>query len=235
MYADPDTLGKFRWRPEFINPIPFLNSLANNGNSMLGFNMKFSPYKNFQLYSQLLLDELDWQRFSDYSSIKNKTGFQLGTKFFNAFNISNLYLQFEYNQVRPYTYSAQNPVEAYTHYNEPLAHPLGANFREFLGKMNFRKVRWQFDAGCSFAVKGADAAGTNWGSDIFLNDHTAQLGFPSSGNYISQGVRTELINSSLKLSYILNPKSTLNISLGYQHHSQSSSLIKNSTISFTSA
>jgi len=229
MYANPDSLGKFHWQAEFLNPIPFVNSIANRGNNMFGLNMKLYVSHSFQLYAQLAIDELDWNRLSVWSSIKNKNGIQIGGKYFNPFNIENLYFQFEYNQVRPYMYSSENPAEAYTHYNEPLAHPLGANFKEIITIANYRKARWFFDAHFAYSLSGLDNNNSNWGSDIFLSDRSAQLGYPSDGNYIAQGVRSQLLNSDLKISYILNPKNTLNFSVGYQHRSQSSSLSRNIT------
>jgi hypothetical protein len=229
MYANPDSLGRFHWQAELLNPLPFINSLANRGNNMFGINLKVYLMKSVQLYAQLALDELDWKHLSAWSSIKNRTGVQAGIKYFDVFSIQNLYVQLEYNQVRPYTYAANNPAEAYTHYNEPLAHPLGANFREFLTIANYKKERWQVDAHFAYSVSGLDNNNSNWGSNIFLGDQSAQLGNPSDGNYIGQGIHNQLLNSNIKISYILNPKSTLNISMGYQYRSQSSSLLKSRT------
>ena len=55
-------------------------------------------------------------------SWKNKYGYQLGVKYFNAFNVNNLMLQFEYNRARPYTYSHNTIVLNYGHANESKAH-----------------------------------------------------------------------------------------------------------------
>jgi hypothetical protein len=60
-------------------------------------------------------------------------GLQLGAKYINALGIKNLDLQLEYNRVRPFTYSHRDSVANYTHYNQPMAHPLGANFSETIG------------------------------------------------------------------------------------------------------
>ena len=68
-------------------------------------------------------------------------GFQLGAKYFDAFNIPNLYLQAEYNQVRPYTYSHNSVVLNYGHNNQSMAHLWGANFREFVAIGRYRKDR----------------------------------------------------------------------------------------------
>ena len=63
----------------------------------------------------------------------NKFGIQLGAKYFNAFDVENLYLQAEYNAIRPYTYSHKELNYNLGHNNQPLAHLWGANFREFVG------------------------------------------------------------------------------------------------------
>ena len=57
--------------------------------------------------------------------------------------------------VRPYTYAHHNPQQNYAHYNQPLAHPLGANFSEFLVMANYKYKRWQLDGKLIFAKYGA--------------------------------------------------------------------------------
>ena len=49
---------------------------------------------------------------------------QLGAKYVDAFGINNLDLQLEMNRVRPFTHSHNDSISNYTHYNQPLAHPL---------------------------------------------------------------------------------------------------------------
>ena len=56
--------------------------------------------------------------------------YKLGGKYFDAFTVKNLDLQGEMNMVRPYTYTHYDSTANYTHYNQPLAHPLGAGFAE---------------------------------------------------------------------------------------------------------
>ena len=73
--------------------------------------------------------------------------YRLGVKYVDAFNIKNLDLQFETNRVRPYTYSHFDSVANYTHYNQPLAHPLGANFQEYIGILKYQPApRWYINA-----------------------------------------------------------------------------------------
>ena len=77
--------------------------------------------------------------------VKNKFGYQLGYKIFNTFSVDKLTLQTNNKIDRPYTYSHSNTYQNYAHYNQPLAHPLGANFSEYLFLINYK---WKKFIGC---------------------------------------------------------------------------------------
>jgi hypothetical protein len=77
----------------------------------------------------------------------NKFGIQLGGKYIDAFGIKNLDLQLEMNRVRPFTYAHYDTINNYTHYNQPLAHPLGANFQELIGIARYQPFpKWNIYA-----------------------------------------------------------------------------------------
>ena len=48
---------------------------------------------------------------------------QFGGKYIDAIGVKNLDLQAEINIIRPFTYSHNDTIANYTHYNQPLAHP----------------------------------------------------------------------------------------------------------------
>jgi hypothetical protein len=127
----------------YLNPIIFYRSIElQNGsfdNSVIGLDAKANVAHRFQFYGQLLLDEFQ------LSEIKagngwwgNKYAVQVGGKYIDVFNVRNLDLQLEYNVVRPFTYSHSDSVANYTHYNQPLAHPLMANFSELIAKVRYQ-------------------------------------------------------------------------------------------------
>ena len=133
----------------------------------------------------------------------NKYGIQLGAKYIDAFNISNLDLQVEMNRVRPFTYSHDDSISNYTHYNQPLAHPLGANFQEVIGIARYQPApKWLVEAKAIYYYQGKDTGSTSYGSNIFLPDElpyrTMDYGF-----YVGSGVKTKVFYSSLLLSYEL--------------------------------
>jgi hypothetical protein len=96
--------------------------------------------------------------------------------------------------------------------NEPLAHPLGANFMESATFLNYRYKRLFIEAKCVYAFYGGDSAGTDFGKNIFIS----YVNRPSDyGNYTGQGFQTTLITASLRAAYILDTRMNLKIELGF--------------------
>jgi hypothetical protein len=100
---------------------------------VLGADIKWNFLNRFSLYGQLVLDEFTKDKmFGRTKDWANKWAYQLGLKYINVAGINNLDAQFEINQVRPYVYQHRYKSQNWIHYNQSLAHPLGANFREML-------------------------------------------------------------------------------------------------------
>lgn len=189
----------------YLNPVIFYRSIElQNGsfdNSVAGLDFKANVAKRFQVYGQLLLDEFK------LSEIKagdgwwgNKYGIQLGAKYIDAFGVDNLDLQVEMNRVRPFTYSHTDSVANYTHYNQPLAHPLMANFQELIGIARYQPApKWMLQAKAIYYKQGRDSTATsNFGSNIFLPNATRQGDY---GYSIGAGWKANVLYSSLLVSY----------------------------------
>jgi hypothetical protein len=112
----------------FLRVAEHQNGSADN--AIVGFDAKANIAKTLQIYSQLTLDEFKLSEVTGGNGWwGNKFGVQMGVKYIDAFKIRNLDLQAEYNVVRPYTYSHSDSVANYTHYNQPLAHPIRSEFQ----------------------------------------------------------------------------------------------------------
>ena len=164
-------------------------------------------------YSQFIIDEFSSADvFGGEKSWKNKLGFQVGVKYFNAFNIDNLYLQAEYNQVRPYTYSHNTIVLNYGHNNQSMSHLWGSNFKEFIGIARYEKGRLFGSAKVVFGEKGFDFNdGTddfNYGGDIYRDERDRPGDF---GQEIAQGNTTSIFHSEIQAGYLINPSTNLKV------------------------
>ncbi len=210
----------------YLNPIslfrPLEFSINSPDNVLVGINAKYKLPLNSYFYGQLVLDEfsLDNMKSGDdwYGS---KYGYQLGAKMYDAIGLENLTLQAEYNLVRPYTYAHHDPRQNYAHYNQPLAHLLGANFSEKLFIINYRKDRWVASAQIMIAKYGDKIKGdpTSYGKDIYMSTGEFEepsgfihAGRPSNfGIEMYQGNLTEINYLQLNIGYLINPSTNFKI------------------------
>jgi len=222
----------------YLNPVIFYRSIEQQSgsfdNSVAGFDIKANVAKKFQIYGQFLLDE-----FSRVESRKgngwwgNKFGIQAGAKYIDAFKIKNLDLQVETNRVRPFTYSHRDSVANYTHYNQPLAHPLGANFQEFLGIARYQPApRWLLHAKAIYFKQGKDTGTTSFGGNIFLPNippfRKMDYGFD-----VGSGVTTKTALASMLVSYELRPNLFIEAFSLYRRQSANLNSFKKNTTLFS--
>jgi hypothetical protein len=209
-----------RDRYEFSYMIPVIfyraieRGLGSPDNVNIGFNFKAIAAKHLQFYGQLMLDEFTAKEmFANNGYWANKYGIQLGGKYFDAFGVRNLDLQAELNMVRPYTYSHYDSTSNYTHYNQPLAHPLGADFRELIGVLKYQPVKNLYiSLKGMYYQQGVDTGSSNYGSDPFKNYRTRTQDY---GVGMINGVKTTCALLNLNLSYEL--RENLFIDLGATH------------------
>ena len=201
---------------QYLNPIIFYRhiegSIGSPDNAVAGFDFKANVAHRLQFYGQFLLDEFVLSKVkNDPTSWVNKFGIQAGVKYVDAFGIKNLDLEAEMNRVRPFTYSHNDTVANYTHYNQPLAHPLGANFQEFIGIAHYQPApKWTIDARAIYYYQGLDSAGKNFGGNIFENYTTRVM---DDGFKVGSGAKATCFNGTLQVSYELKENLFLDASL----------------------
>lgn len=202
----------------FLNPIIFYRAIEfstgpRSGNALVGLSSKYKFSDKFVAYSQLIIDEFSTSDiFGGEKSWKNKLGFQLGAKYFRPFDIDNLFLQFEYNQVRPYTYSHNTIVLNYGHNNQSMAHLWGANFKEFIAIARYEKNRLFGSAKVIVGERGYDfndgEDNFNYGGDIYRDERDRPSDF---GIEIAQGNTTSVFHGELEAGYLINPSTNLKV------------------------
>ena len=217
IWAATDDLGNRRgFDVSYINPFIFLRPLEySNGspdNALIVLTSKYKLLKGLTLYGQFALDEFEAKNFfKGNGSARNKWGLQIGARGANIFEIKGLNYLLEYNTARPYTYSSRNLIGSYTNYSEPLAHPFGANFKEFVGTLSYAIHRFNFNTKINLAKYGYDIGTSNYGKDPFKPYNTS---VSSAGNKIAQGLETSLFYLDNRISYLINPKTNLRLELG---------------------
>ena len=197
---------------QYLNPVILYRTveqfLDSPDNALIGINGKWNMLRGVQLYGQLILDEFKLSEITAGNGWwANKYGLQTGVKYYNVANIDHLDLQVEYNTARPYTYAHRDTLEgfpnqnvaSYTHYNQPLAHPLGANFTELAVELRYRPTPRLFLRGRAvMAQYGQDPTGQNFGGNPLLPLESREADF---GNFTGQGITTDVSLLTLEASY----------------------------------
>ena len=132
-----DKSTRFRYSCDFITE----ESNSSTGGYLLYLMFGSTSREKFLIDEFALADVREANQ-----SWRNKFGYQIGAKYFNAFTIENLLLQLEYNHIRPYVYSHSTPITNYGHNNQSLGHQWGGNAREVVAIARYFKGRWFGDA-----------------------------------------------------------------------------------------
>jgi hypothetical protein len=214
-----------------FNPVLYTN--VESGNDALkdkkftGFDIKMNLAKKVQVYAQTMVDKLNTSELqNDWWG--NRFGYQVGLKYVDAFKIKNLDVQLETNRVRPYTYASNDSATSYTHYNQQLAHPLGANFEEYICIVKYQPVKKIFlEAKAIYYKQGLDSSmsgvNQNYGSNVFAFTNTRPF---DNGFSVGRGNAATCTIVTLLASYEL--RENLFIDLSYLNR-QFTSLTTSST------
>ncbi|WP_443936869.1 gliding motility protein RemB [Pedobacter sp. MW01-1-1] len=216
IWQDADSTGKRGFDPTYLNPIIFLRTVEGmNGspdNALIGFTGKYKLFSNLTLYGQIALDEFTFSKaIAGNGYWGNKFAFQLGLRGFDAFKVKGLNYLAEFNTARPFTYSQRTSLLNYGHYVQALAHPMGANFREFVTIWNYQFKRWNFYGQFNYANYGLNIGPLDYGQNI---NQSYNERFKDEGYKTGDGLGTNFYYGDARVSYTINPKYNLRLELG---------------------
>ncbi|MGB1294384.1 MAG: hypothetical protein ACPG6V_02810 [Flavobacteriales bacterium] len=235
----------------YLNPIIFYRSLeflngSEGVNVLLGGNAQYKLSDSYALYGQFILDEFKINEFFAGNGYwGNKYGFQLGVKGFNVLKVKNLNITSEINYVRPFTYSHETSnspnlggLSNYGHLNQSLAHPLGANFFEWISTGSYQYNRWVVNGELMIATKGFDNPGENFGGDIYQSNLYGNRPLGDYGYDNISGNKANIFLLSGRVGYIVNPMYNLKFEAGitireFSPEVETSTLQKRSDVIFT--
>lgn len=218
---------------QYLNPIIFYRhiegTVGSPDNAVAGVDFKANVAHRLQFYGQFLLDEFILKQVKNNpKSWVNKFGLQAGVKYIDALGVKNLDVQLETNRVRPFTYSHYDTIANYTHYNQPLAHPLGSNFQEVIGIINYQPApRWYVYARAIYYKQGLDTTGGNAGGNIFKNYNTR---LANDGFEVGGGRKATCLNGLVQVSYELRENLFFDLSLLQRNLSLAGAADRNSTM-----
>lgn len=212
-----DTLQNRQLDINYLNPVIFFRpveySLGSSDNSLLGIGAQYKINSSMSVYGQGLLDEFVLAQIkADSGWWANKFGLQIGFKAFEPFKLKGFYFQTEYNAVRPFTYSHGSVLQNYAHFYQPLAHPMGSNFRDWVTIVQYR-YKWIVVSNKTVIGNyGSDTAGLNYGGNMFESYRKRAQDYH---NFIGQGLNNELFYNKTSIEIVLMKQNNLRFELAY--------------------
>jgi len=220
----------------YINPVLLIGSLGPSkpipDNTFGGFTAKYKIFDKAAVYGQLLLDNY----INSSGSNAHTYGYQLGIRGADIFKVNSLNYILEYNTVKPYAYTGSQPITSYTQYEEPLGDPLGANFTEAIGILNYSIGKFDLQGQLNYAKYEVSNLGQNNGMSLTpaLIPPVYVYGLlPATIPVAGQGIPTNLYYAEGTASYLVNPKYNLRIELGALYRNETNSLGNTKTVLFT--
>ena len=200
--------GRNGFELSYLNPVIFYRAIemqlgSGGSKATVGIDFKANFLKSMQLYGQLAISEFVFKEIRNYNrgSWMNKQALQLGAKYIDVAGINNLDLQVEMNLVRPFMYTHNDSNTAFVHYNKELAHPLGANFGEYIAVLKYQPIpRLYLTGKLMYYKQGLDSMGVNMGNDLFRSYLTRPREY---GFYIGTGIPAKQFLASFSASYEL--------------------------------
>ncbi|MCB9262570.1 MAG: hypothetical protein H6607_09370 [Flavobacteriales bacterium] len=236
IFARNDSNQQAGFELNYLNPIIFYRAvehgLNSSDNAFLGTDWKWNFAINKQFYGQFVLDEFHKNElFGRTGSWVNKWGMQAGVKWFNVLKISNLDFQLETNLVRPYVYTHFKPDQSYTHFDQPIAHPMGANFKEVLAIVRYQPIpKLSFTLKAFNILHGTDSSYTSFthsGGNINAGYNNRQK---EKGIKIGDGLKDKLQIFDVSASYQFYNRTYFDLRLVYRNAKREAPLNSNKAI-----
>lgn len=179
-----------------FNPLFMVNPFLNNPYyvNKIGLNLSYVFLGRARVYFEFAENPADWDQYSTL----------IGFSTWNLFT-KNLDLCIEYSMVRASEDpSNTNLTDYYSHYSQSLGHTLGSGFQEIYFRLSYEYKRMLLLVAMNFADRRVADAQV-WG---FVNEsEPLPSNTPSMANSF-------ILNS--ELAYLFNPKTNMNIALGYR-------------------
>lgn len=175
---------------------PTVYGLDSTQNVVLGANLKLKITRNLFLYGQYVLDK----------SGESFTGWQAGLNVKNL-PLRNMTLRLEYNEGGQGLYTHRNSIQSYTHMNQGLAHPLGTNFKEYIGILQHSTGRFWSELKAVYQHHDGGPRGFALTPSNEINNAPPQPG----STFISD----------LRFGYLMNPTSNINAIIGWTYRDRS--------------
>ncbi|MDP2365912.1 MAG: capsule assembly Wzi family protein [Ignavibacteria bacterium] len=134
----------------YLNPFLFYRSVdhmfeggggSNVGNNgSLFMDLKYKPYRGYQLYGSLYIDELSVEDILKGDNARNQFAWSMGAKAYGILS-PHLGLNIEYTRILPWVYSNFVPTQTYTNSGYLMGHYIGQNADQIFVQLDYLILR----------------------------------------------------------------------------------------------
>lgn len=197
-----------------LSPLIFLHGNASPSGisnfTLTGLNARFRIMFQTFLYGQAAVSN-----FLRNSAWKDRFAFQLGLRSFDFAGVRGLDALAEFNKVKPYMYAGNSPGINYSQFDQPLADPLGAAFKEGVAVLHYKTGKWWFRLEALKAIYTSDQTSEeNAGGDILKP-------VPIGNSIPAQGMQNHLLWTDFRAAFILNRENNLRLEAGVTFRKES--------------
>ncbi|MBN2728438.1 MAG: hypothetical protein JXR53_04370 [Bacteroidales bacterium] len=197
---------KASFYPVSLVPIPFVRSLLYEKNgphhviNTLMFNLRL--HNGIFFFGQFMGDEIRLKDLKEYDGLQG--AMQLGLKWDKPLGVENSFLQAEYNLATDNAYTSDSYWTTMTHMDQPLGHPYGQQFTEWIvrGQISYKRFVGNFH------ISQLNGLNLPFGDSYYGLDFDAGDASGIFGPFFKPSTVTHL---QLEAAYIINPQTNLQV------------------------
>ncbi len=206
VFLPPDSNGS-SFYPMSLLPLPvirtaFIDARAKH-HALIGIQADATLLHKIEFYTQMIADDISFSPSPQQQIFQG--ALQLGVKWVFT---EHGYVFSEWNMASNNAYTSLNHNTTFTHNDQPLAHPLGQQFKEWIFGSHFIDGQWVVDLKFN----------TIWGSSLALNDtYLGTDSYLGNGFYAPKTEPDRLWHLQMTLGFIINPSTNLMVFAGFHY------------------
>lgn len=205
------------FEPAYALPVSILvgaqTYAGETDNVAFGFDLAYRVGRATKLYAAIFFDDLS--KF-DPGNFSNQVGIQAGGHWAEPMGVPGVDIRAEYARMEPYTYAHNLDINAYTHFDAVLGHPLGPNAdRVFLHLQWWLSEHVRLSSAIRHTREGDNYTAN--GELVNVGGDASQGRRPTDSPTRSFLAGDQTTTTDLLLDAIIAPAAALRFGLSYRH------------------